>query len=494
VLVVGAGPAGLACALGLARHGLRGQVVDQASRRPAGTRCSVLWPSTLDALALLGGSVGELARQGVPVRRKVFHLGDDSFGHSLAEPDAWWPLPLSLSQDVTEQVLLADVARVGVPVRYQQRAVEARDTAHGVSVAIDGDGGERRIHARWLVLATGAPSPGSANTVLPNTVLPNMGRTSADYPGLRVLQADGRLRGDAVPPQEEHIFLAKGRHAGFVPLPDGRCRVFLAVPPADARRAPDPAGVGVLLNEITRLRFDLDDRGRPWCVVPREDVATVLRVGRRFLVGEAAKVVPLPVHGLNSGIQDALNLAWKLAAARPGADEELLDTYHEERHAAALATLEHTRRALGYGSAADVEGTLLPRIRERKHDVRTGPAAGYQSSAISADLRGPDGGPRAGQHMPDIVLRLSDGRNILVADTVRGGWTLLAVGADVPPEHTATINAVAVAAPLPSGLYLIRPDGYLGFTGGPADGKALAAYCRRYVAPPGQAAATSYIS
>ena len=66
-----------------------------------------------------------------------------------------------------------------------------------------------------------------------------------------------------------------------------RCRVFLAVPPTDARRAPDPAGVGVLLNEITRLRFDLDDRGRPWCVVPREDVATVLRVGRRFSVIDA---------------------------------------------------------------------------------------------------------------------------------------------------------------------------------------------------------------
>jgi NADPH-dependent dioxygenase len=480
VLVVGAGPAGLASALGLARRGLSCLIVDQADRRPAGTRCCVLWPSALDALSLLGGSVSELASHALPVQRKVFHLDEDSFGHSLAEPDAWCPLPLSVSQDVTERVLAADVARAGVPVRYAHRVTAVQDTADGISATVTSRGGELRVDAGWLVLATGAARPALAG-------VPYAG---ADYPGMRVLQADGWLGEEVGLPSEEHIFLAAGRHAGFVPLPGGRCRVFLAVPPDDADRARDAAGISALASEIARTAIAIEEPADSWRFTPREDVAAAMRTGRRFLVGEAATVAPLPVHGLNGGIQDAANLAWKLAAVHHGADGELLGTYHEERHAAALATLAHTRRVLGYGSAAETERTLRPRIRGRRHDVRTGPSAAYQASSLSVDLREHDDGPRAGQHLPDVALRLSDGRSIRVADVVRGSWTLLAVGAAAP----AAAAAIVATAPLPDGLYLVRPDGYLGFTGGPDDGAALAAYCGRYVRSPGWSTATSYTS
>jgi hypothetical protein len=200
------------------------------------------------------------------------------------------------------------------------------------------------------------------------------------------------------------------------------------------------------------------------------------RVGRAFLAGDAAHVhSPAGGQGLNTGIQDAYNLGWKLAAVLQGADESLLDTYEEERLPVAadvlgVSTTLHHRAAVGEGTAHRRDDPDLKQL-----------GVGYRDSRLSVEERRSPGTVRAGDRAPDGPCQTTGGESMRIFDALRGPhWTLLACDADVdvPGIPTVKIDGAAYGADGPA-LFLIRPDGCVGLATDVVDGDHITSYLRR---------------
>jgi hypothetical protein len=208
-------------------------------------------------------------------------------------------------------------------------------------------------------------------------------------------------------------------------------------------------------EDITEVRWASEFR-------PRAALADRFRSGRVFLAGDAAHVhSPAGGQGLNTSVQDAYNLGWKLGAVlRDGADPALLDTYEEERRPIAA-------QMLGVST-----GVHRGEVQRGAATMQLG--LGYRESSLSEDARPTadtdtdmDAEVRAGDRAPDTQVA---GKRLF--DAFRGPhWTLLAFGVDAPglPE---SVRCVQGAAQLPygKGLFLVRPDGYVGLAGDSADG------------------------
>jgi 2-polyprenyl-6-methoxyphenol hydroxylase-like FAD-dependent oxidoreductase len=423
----------------------------------------VLWPAALHALGRLGVPVDELADSAVPLARKVFHLGGEAFGHPLDEPASPWPVPLSIGQDHLERVLHDTLDRLGADsVEYGVRVCGATEDDDGVLVDLAGPGGHHRVRARFLVLALGDTAQGCALAGVRRTV---------DGTGRLRQQADAELLDAALPGDEEHIFLAGDASVTFVPLPGNRHRVCVTLPPGE-HRPPE-----VAVQTLTGVRLAWREAG--WSVEPRRALAAAFRNGRRLLVGECAKTTTQPTHGLNGGIQDAANLAWKLAAVVTGAAaDSLLETYAVERHAVARALLDSTARTFRYGNAADVAGTLRPRVGRRAYDLRTQPEVCYEGSPLTCSLAEHPGTP-AGARLPQRTI-IADGRPGMLYDVIPAArWTVLARTDTLTRAGAARLDRLARArpwlavrhvtppltGPVPPELCLVRPDGYISLVG-----------------------------
>lgn len=511
VLVVGAGPAGLTTALALARQGIRCRVVERGTARRTGTGCHMLWPRTLEALDGAGLDVAELARHGVTVERKAFHLGEKSFSHSMADPHSLWPFPVSVEQEVLEEALTRRLEQHGVRIERGVEAVRVTRRAAGVGALLRHASGQEEAAADWLVLAQGegadlrdalgfrmeAEPPPAGHIVHLNVELP---------------------AGAGLDATTERIYLGGGASVGLVPLPGGRHRLFAVLGEEAGPTAGPPtwSEVADTVGALTGVGAGVRDLGQGWRFVPRHAIAASFRSGRCLLVGESAKSAPMPVHGMNGGIQDAFNLAWKLGAVVRGeVGPWLLDTYSAERRAVAADAFAQARKILAYGTAADAEATHGERVRKRRHDVRTQPPLRYRGGPLTHD-GGPMPGPREGEHLPDAPLLTVGGVPGTLLRHVIGGfdWTMLVlagVGArEAGPAAVAAACAAGAAAPrlrtlvvrgsrLQSGppafgdpdgavhqafgaaeprVYLVRPDGHIGYRGPLADLDGLRSYLR----------------
>jgi hypothetical protein len=228
----------------------------------------------------------------------------------------------------------------------------------------------------------------------------------------------------------------------------------------------DPAPIEDLLVE-GKLR----DVG--WTSIYRANVRMVdrYRVGRVFLAGDAAHVhSPAGGQGLNTGIQDAYNLGWKLASVVLGGAGELLDSYEDERLPVAAGVLGISTTLLNKA----VSGSSSAHRRDDPDLKQL--AVGYRDSRLSVDERANPTGVQAGDRAPDGLL--PGGARIF--DALRGPqWTLLAAGVPVslPEVRTVAIDPSAYGAEQPT-LYLVRPDGYVGLV--TEDPSRVAGYLRTY--------------
>ena len=488
VLVVGAGPTGLMAACELAQWGVRVRVLDAAPGPFTGSRGKGMQPRTLEVLESLGvaGRLVSLGRFRMPIR---FHGPDgvvhDQDGHPgvAPTPDSPYARSLVIPQWRVEETLREVLTGLGVEVEYG-RAVVGLEQDPDAVVAELADGS--RVAAGYLV-----GSDGGSSAVRRLLGVSFLGATDEQ---VRMLVADVRLEG--LDRDFWHMWRGvDGRGLALCPLPATDTFQLLAPmlpgeegePSLDLLRSIVDGSVGagqVRLREVTwasrwRLNVRMVDR---------------YRVGRVFLAGDAAHVhSPAGGQGMNTGIQDAANLGWKLAHVLAGADPALLATYQAERLPVAAGVLGLSTRLLGVPpggrGAADRE-----QARQLTISYRGGPLAPVAEDV--ADLGEGGGRPVGGDRAPDARCMSADGRSVRLFELRRGPhWLLLGFGVR-PGRPAGPVRAVGIGADASDGLdlvdaegharrayaasdgelVLIRPDGYLGTRS--ADPAEVAGYLR----------------
>lgn len=361
VLVCGAGPVGLVTALLLARWGVPSTVLEAAPERDvSGSRAICLQRDVLEIFDRIGCAAPMLAEGITWSVGRTFYRERELFTTTFPDP-GWSSLPpwINLSQARTERYLLDAVqASPLTDLRYDHRVVALTQDRVGVKVVTEGG---QQVRASWLVAADGARS--SVRRLL------GVGFPGHSFPD-QFLIAD--IRAELPFPHERRFYFDPewnpGRQVLVHQQPDSVWRIDWQVP-ADYDLATERAH-GALDTRIRRI-VGQQPYEIVWLSVYRfhERVADQFRIGRVFLAGDAAHLfAPFGARGLNSGIQDAENLAWKLAAVHhswiTGHDaQRLLDTYSQERHPAALENLRVTNNTMQF---------LVPQdetARTRRHQI-----------------------------------------------------------------------------------------------------------------------------
>lgn len=498
VLVVGAGPVGMALALQAHQLGAVVQLVERRTDLARPSRAMLLWPRTLEALHRLGVDA-ELAEHPAARLRSEVHLGRHAVPLALAdlavagEPQP----PLMVRQADVERALHRAVAGRGIPLATGTELVDLvlDDGGGAVAVLSAADGTRRVRRCRFVVGCDGADS-----AVRQRAGIPWEGRTYRQEAVLADLETAGLSRDAA------HI--GAGRAGiGFL-FPAGEHGAGWRLVATRVARGPQSApgrdGSSVSVPGVQAAVRGANLPGRVFRVAWSTRVrlqrrrAASFRRGPVLLAGDAAHVVsPAGAQGLNTGLQDAANLGWKLAAALRSADPEtLLASYEAER----LPVARQVARLSGLlllGEGADREPfrmlrtVLLPSLapavpallRLRAPTAVAGWVlaqgwVSYASSPLSG--RGRDRTPtqlRPGQHMPGRTVRVD-----------RRAQTLRALTAD-PAVHVLHGDGVLAGSAVghgvrthrvdgwpPGAVVTVRPDGYVGFVGGAGDEAALEAW------------------
>ena len=532
VIVVGAGPVGLSVAIELRRRGVDVLIVDKRDGVAPWAKAVGIQPRTLEIWDQIGVVDAALSASLTMTGQRIYVDGEQVGELTLPVPDQVAYGFISLPQYATEEVLGAHLARLGTTVTRGVELVDFAADDAGVSATLRDADGERRVSAHYLVAAEGAHS----------LVRKGLGLT---------------FEGDAFP--EEYmladVVLDWGLPAGLsvrctrrvdggpddmmvcIPLPGhGRYRISMLVPDELSQTSSAKDGVthGIQSEgpkpQLHHVQAVLD-RLAPepttasdmrWSSVFRISHRLVDRysVGRVFLAGDSAHIhPPTGAQGMNTGIQDAYNLGWKLALAVAGvAAPGLLDSYHAERHPVGEEVVGRTVRAAREGlGAGDDPQTAVRRTAQLLVHYADGPIV-----ADDAEAPGPAVGPRPGERAPDATglrrsgvagavrfhesLRHPD-HTLLLWATSDGAWrralelavevtdrlqgylrAVVAVPASGVPDadvfgstlvdadgRLAAAYGFASADGIPAAV-LVRPDGYVAYRSSAVDATRLSAY------------------
>lgn len=531
VLIVGAGPVGLTLANDLLRRGIRCRLIDSAPHAMQKTKAVGVMPKTLELLAKLGVAQ-QAIKQGL--KAAIFYPYSDGkrlaridFGEHLV--DSPYPYVLMLPQHQTEGVLTEHLRSQGGTAEWQVELTAFTQDDQGVEAILRHyDGQEERCRSGWLVGCDGAHS----------TVRHLLG---LDFLGTAFEQsfAVGNVHVDWYLPYDEiFAFVHEGSFIAYFPMVDKRCRIVIAyeldkaptgdVTLAEIQDAIDRCGPqGAVASAPADLaRFHVNQRK-----------ANHYAQGRVFLAGDAAHIhSPIGAQGMNTGMQDAFNLSWKLAHMVKGqASQRLLESYETEREQVGEALLRGTGRATRLvlthnpllvtlrNALAPLYFSSYPGALHRLAEALSEMSIAYPHSPIVRDHRARKGALRAGDRAPDGMVvahghaepqRLfeffNDSRSVLLVFTgqqaknaVERHWrevkALLAEGFDqmiaaylVTELDTSEWEQDSPTAVLHDfsgelhrryeaergGLVLVRPDGYIGFWGHLGASEALCAYVR----------------
>ncbi|MFF2132317.1 FAD-dependent monooxygenase [Streptomyces olivochromogenes] len=473
VLVVGAGPAGLMLATELRLGGAEVVVVDQRPGPTTESRASTLHARTMEIL----DSRGLLDELGTPPCEPRGHFGGVPLDLTLPSPH---PGQWKVAQTRTEELLQRRAAVLGADLRrrHQLLSLTAED---GVEAEAIGPYGPVRIRARYLVGCDGEDS-----TVRRLVRAPFPGRDAArellraDVSGVEV--ADRRFQ------RLEHGLAIAATREGVT-----RVMVHEFGRPAAERGCAEPDFAEVT-DVWKRVTGEDISQGTPLWVNAFGDANRQLahyRHGRVLFAGDAAhRQMPSGGQALNLGVQDAFNLGWKLAAVvRGSAGEDLLDTYHSERHTVGRQVLANIRAQVELmlgGPEVEPARALLTEL-VALDGVRQHLAGMISGLGIRYDVEGPEihsgAHPLLGRRLPDAWLEsaergarrrttelLRTGRGLLLSLDGDGAPALRATAAPWSDRVAFVADRPAAGGPLPTGqALLVRPDGYVAWAGsGPA--------------------------
>lgn len=493
VLVVGAGPTGLALAAELATAGIACRVLDRRTSPSPHSRAFGLLPRTLELLDMRGRAESFVA-QGLPWSHAA--LGDGKRWLDYRRVDSPFPYMLVIPQSRTEEQLAVWAREAGAVIERGVAVTGLVQDEHGVEVEVEGPDGPRTERADFVVGCDGVRS-----TV---RQLAGISFQGSSYDSSLIV-ADVRL---ATPPDPQ-VYARTGKRGMvvFFPFGDGTFRLIALDHARMAAPVEEPVTVGELREScqaILGTDFGLHDP--LWMSRFRSDqrLSDRYRLGRVFLAGDAAHThIPSGGQGLQTGIQDAMNLGWKLAAHLSGwAPAHLLDTYQRERRPIAGATLRRTDMVYKFEVSNSVGARLLRGITTRAMGLPP-----VQNSVLE-QLSGltlrypplpgaPDTAARkaVGRRLPDAALRARDGVTAdsrLYGHFRRGGFVLLdqshggfcaGVAEDGWKDRVTAVRAVADRKDLAEAV-LVRPDGYVAWAGHAGDTPSLRAALRHWCGHP----------
>ncbi|WP_224364509.1 FAD-dependent oxidoreductase [Hyalangium versicolor] len=507
VLIVGAGPTGLTLACELARRGVEHRIIEKSPEPFVGSRGKGLQPRTLEIFETMGVVDAMLAAGGPypPLRAYAgTRVAWEGYMHEPSPPVPEVPYPngLMLPQWRTEELLRARHAASGGRVEFGTELAGFEQDAEGVTVTLIQAGQTEQVRARYVVGADGGRS-----FVRKHLGVSFEGETHETE---RMLIGDVQANGL----DREHWHMwgnleTRTLRAGLCPLPG--TNVFQFTAPLAADEEPE-----LSLEAMQRMfdaasgRSDVRLHNMRWVSLYRVNIRMVdrYRVGRIFLAGDAAHVhSPTGAQGLNTGVQDAFNLGWKLAQVLAGAPEALLDTYEEERLPVAAGVLGLSTRLLRKSLQGDPDA------------YRRGPELNqlglhYRGSSIVRDARPAPSGLQAGDRAPDAPCHDGSGAPKRLFELFRGTHsTLLAFGAaqadllsQLDARYGPDVRAHLVVRPGDSAsklsvidsqghafraysidsdmLVLVRPDGYVGCVTPPSSVDVLDDHLRLVSAQP----------
>lgn len=473
VLVAGAGPVGLAAALMLTRHGVPVRVIDRDEAPTDLSKALVVWQRTLETFDPV------LPHERFAADHPVLHgvsLGL-SPGKTVeveipAQPGRP-PACVLIPQSATERILQARLEELGVTVERCSELTSFMADDEGVTCEITGPRGDREaMRTPWLVACDGAHSIARRSLAL-------------EFPGETVhhrwLLADVDIAADPMP-DDHHILVRQGADGivALFPMGGGRWRVIADLGEVEGAGAPREIGqdeVQATLDARTDLGWRIAASHWTSDFGVNERQITDYVHGRVVLAGDAAHIhSPAGGQGMNTGLQDAANLAWKIALVQRGAaPEALLATYQAERHPVGEAVLKQSgamlRMTMVSGPKKFIRDHLvpaalsLPVVRRKLVEFLTEEAVSYREGPL-ADGSGHHGGARSGDGWPlsrgaqaELVL-LGGAAKDAAPDTFGGpqGLPLTVTRAEVD-DH------IAEALGDDSGAVLVRPDGVVATVG-----------------------------
>ena len=478
VLIVGAGPTGLTLACELARHGRDCLVVDKSPRLFIGSRAKGLQPRTLEVFDDLGVLEAVLAA-GAPFPPFRLYSGTElQWERSLEEmlrlpvpvasPNVPYPRAWLIPQWRTDRILHDRFIQLGGRVELGTELTEFEQDSDGVTATLVRDGTSRRVRARYLVGADGGRSRVRKAS--------GVGFEGESLESERTLIGDVRVKG--LEGVACHILTRAGDvtlRFSLWNLPASDYFQFVATVASDDVPELSLESVRRLL-EARSGRTDIQLEDLRWCSLYRVNVRMVdrFRLGRVLLAGDAAHVhSSAGGQGLNTGVQDAYNLGWKLAAVLGGAPVELLDTYEEER-------LPVAARVLGLSTTLHQSHFRAPSgSPPALHQLDIS----YRGGSLALEDRASPGALQAGDRAPDALL--PEGKRLF--EVFRGPhFTLLAFGCEPPTLDAQRVRIQRVASlegyDVSEGCFvLVRPDGYIGAITSSAE--SLRQYLRRTALP-----------
>lgn len=520
VLIVGAGPTGMTAAMELSRLGIPVRLIEKTSKPATTSRAVGVQARTLELLEQRGLAQTLIERGNEGIAVSAYGGGKRVFRLEFKSIDSKYKYILFVSQAETEKLLRDAIAKTGVEIEWNTTLIGFSMTEHAdrvTTILRRADGSLEELDSSYLISAEGAHS-----TVRETLGLKFEGKSLDEQYALGDFYIDGDL-----PDSDLHVFSSEHGFLGMFPMGNKRFRLIASNPISKPSKDTEPSieELQKLYDQRSPIPAKFHDMSwSSWFHINSRMVKR-LRSGRLFLGGDAAHIhSPAGAQGMNTGIQDMIDLSWKLAMVLKGeAKDEILETYATDRLPVihnVLTKTEGLTKAIGEENpifrsvfnhvAPWIVGTDF--VQHNSTERMSQLSLDYRESTLSENHGGP-GSLKAGDRVQDLVVTALNVEGSTVQQPKRSTlfelldpskFTLLysnltkpeathaQIGRDVSRwHHLMRSHQIGPAESeektfqhlfgASSSILLVRPDGYIAFAGNENAISQLAAYCDKWL-------------